>query len=71
MNPSTPPSGRTVSDVAKAIVETAPPATLTAWNYLSGQPIEKWLTAITIVYVVLQAVVLVRKEFFKRKGVIQ
>jgi hypothetical protein len=68
MNPATAPGDQSLNGVVKAVVETSPPVALSAWHYLAGQPIEKWLTAITIFYVILQAVVLVRKEFWKRKG---
>lgn len=53
--------------LAKAGAEVSPPVGLTAWHFLTGQPIEKWLTALAIVYTVLQIVVLVRKEFLKRR----
>lgn len=66
MSASTPPSGQTLGNVAKAAIETAPPASLVAWHYLLDLPIEKWLTAITIAYVILQFIVLVRREFVKR-----
>ena len=51
----------------KATAEVSPPVGLSAYYYLAGQPIEKWLTALAILYTVLQIVVLVRKEFIKRK----
>ncbi len=51
----------------KAAAEVSPPAGLVAWHYFTGLPIEKWLTGLAIVYTVLQIVVLVRKEFIKRK----
>lgn len=61
MNPT---SGHSL---AKAGAEVSPPAGLVAWHYFTGLPIEKWLTGLAIVYTVLQIVVLVRKEFIKRR----
>ncbi len=51
----------------KAAAEVSPQASLVAWHYFTGLPIEKWLTGLAILYTVLQIVVLVRKEFIKRK----
>jgi len=57
----------TAHQVAKASAEVSPPVGLVTWNYLAEQPIDKWLTALAIVYTLLQIVVLVRKEFIKRR----
>ena len=66
MNPST-SEGRSINAVGKAAVEIAPPAGLAVWHALLDMPIEKWLTLAAIVYTALQIIVLLRKEFFKRK----
>lgn len=57
----------TAHSVVKASAEVSPPVGLATWQYVAGQPIDKWLTALAIVYTVLQIVVLVRKEFLKRR----
>lgn len=67
MNPSTTDGGRTINAVAKATLETAPPAGLALWHTLLDLPIEKWLTSFAIIYTALQIVVLIRKEFLKRQ----
>lgn len=56
-----------MNPTAKATAEVSPPVALSAWYFITGVPIEKWLTALAIVYTLLQIVVLVRKEFLKRK----
>lgn len=67
MSASTPP-GQLANDIAEAAVKAAPPGVVVAWNYLASVPAEKWLTYLTIGFVVLQIVVLIRKEFIKRGG---
>lgn len=52
--------------ISDAAMKATPPGLVVAWNSLSTIPAEKWVTYLTIAYVILQVVVLVRKEFFKR-----
>jgi hypothetical protein len=68
MSAPTPPSGPLASDIADAVVKVSPSGLLVAWNHLATVPAEKWLTYVTIGFVILQTVVLVRKEFLKRGG---
>jgi hypothetical protein len=53
--------------IADAALKTSPAAVVIAWNKLSSIPAEKWLTYATIGYVLLQAIVLFRREFLKRR----
>jgi hypothetical protein len=64
MSGSTPTSQQAI----KAAAETAPPLAVAGYHYLLQMPIEKWVSVATLLYVLLQVVVLARKEFFKRKG---
>lgn len=54
-------------EITSAAAKAAPPIGVAVWNTLSTIPAEKWLTYLTIFYVGLQAFMLLRKEFFKRR----
>lgn len=43
----------------------APPALLAIWNTVAATPAEKWLTYLTIAYVVLQAAILFRDKVLR------
>jgi hypothetical protein len=49
----------------RAVAEAAPPAALVVWNSVSAIPAEKWLTYLTIAYVVLQALILFRDKIVR------
>jgi hypothetical protein len=53
--------------ITDAAVRATPAGLVIAWNKLSDIPAEKWLTYVTIGYVLLQAVALIRNEFLKRR----
>lgn len=54
-------------EIISAASKAAPPVGVTVWQYLLGLPVEKWVAVATLIYILLQAAVLVRKEFFKRR----
>lgn len=41
--------------VIDAGLRVTPPVSVAAWQYVLGLPIEKWVAAATLVYIVLQA----------------
>jgi hypothetical protein len=68
MRAPSPPSGPSLTDIVDAAVKASPPAAVVLWNRIAEIPAEKWLTYALIGYTLLQALVLLRKEFFKRRG---
>lgn len=54
-------------EVASAGVRAMPAAGMTIWNNLATTPAEKWLTYLTIAYVVLQAALLIRDKVIRDK----
>lgn len=60
-------SPEVVEAAQRAALKASPAGAVVIWNNISSIPAEKWLTYATLVYVVLQAFVLARKEFFKRR----
>lgn len=53
-------------ELAVASVKIAPPTLVTAYTYVLGMPIEKWVSVATLIYIVLQAFFLLRNQL--RKG---
>lgn len=57
------------TDSAAGIAATSTPGLLYAvWVYLIGQPIEKWVSAVTLAFVTMQLVFLLRDRMKKRRG---
>jgi hypothetical protein len=54
--------------LAEAAAKSSPPAALVVWNAISGIPAEKWLTYLTIGYVVLQALILFRDKVLRDRS---
>jgi hypothetical protein len=54
-------------DITVATVKAAPPVAVTAYNYVLGMPIEKWVSVATLIYIILQAYFLVRDKMRKRR----
>jgi hypothetical protein len=52
-----------ITDIA---LKSSPPAAVTAWHYILGLPVEKWVAVATLIYVLLQAFVLVRDRIINR-----
>lgn len=61
-------SPETVEGALKGGARAIPGVILIAWEHVSSVPINTWVQLAVLVFTVLQIVVLVRKEFFKRKG---
>lgn len=61
------PAQPLVQDIAGRVALAAPPGAVVLWNKLAAIPAADWLTYLSIGYLLLQAFVLVRKEFFKRR----
>lgn len=55
-----------MKDEITAAAKVAPPTAVTVANYLLGMPIEKWVAVATLVYVVLQAYVLIKDRILKK-----
>ncbi len=51
------------SDIAHESLKSSPPAAVTAWAFLNGMTLEKWLALTTLVYVVIQAAYLIWKRY--------
>ncbi len=61
-------AGKTMRDqIGAAALKASPALAVGAWDRLAAIPPSDWLTYTTILYVLLQAGVLIRKEFFKRR----
>jgi len=54
------------NEVTQIALKTSPPALVTMWHYVLGLPVEKWVAVATLIYVVVQTVVLVRDKFFRK-----
>jgi hypothetical protein len=52
-------------EITLAALKSSPPVAVTTANFLLGIPIEKWVAVATLVYVVLQAYVLVRDKIWR------
>lgn len=50
-------------DIADAGIRATPPVVA----FSAGLTLNEWVAIATIIYIILQAVVLIRKEFFRRK----
>lgn len=61
-------SPETVDGAVKGGARASPGLVVILWEKMSAVPIDKWVQAAVLVFTLLQIVVLVRKEFFKRKG---
>jgi hypothetical protein len=61
-------SHETIDAAAKGALKASPAGAVVFWNYVLGIPVEKWVSLAVLVFTVLQIVVLVRREFLKRKG---
>jgi hypothetical protein len=61
-------STTTSQQIAEGAVKAAPAVGVSAWHYVLGMPVEKWVSVAALLFTVLQIIVLVRKEFWKRKG---
>ena len=55
-----------MSDLKHEALKAAPPIVITTYATFSGFTLNEWVAIATIVYILLQVVVLVRKEFLKR-----
>jgi hypothetical protein len=60
-------SPETIDAAARGALKASPGGAVVAWNYILGMPVEKWVSLAVLVFTVLQIVVLVRREFIKRK----
>lgn len=56
------------ADIAHEIMKSAPPIAVTTGIGLFGITLNEWVGIATLAYVVLQIVVLVRREFRARKA---
>lgn len=55
------------TDSATGVAATSAPGLLyAAWVYLIGLPVEKWVSAATGLFILLQTIVLLRDKFCKR-----
>jgi hypothetical protein len=54
-----------MKDEITAAAKAAPPVAVTAANYLLGMPIEKWVAAATLFYILLQAFFLIKDRLKK------
>lgn len=61
-------SPETIEGALKGAARASPGVVVVAWNYVAAVPLDSWVKLATLGYIVLQAAVLARKEFFKRKG---
>ena len=59
----------TIDAAARGAIKASPGGAVAAWYWLLDMPVEKWVSLAVLVFTVLQIVVLIRREFFKRKGV--
>lgn len=50
-------------DVTQEGLKSAPAVTVTAWAFINGMTLEKWLALTTLVYVVIQAAYLIWKWY--------
>lgn len=64
MNPSH-TAQSALNEIVAAGARAAPPASVAIWNAIAATPAEKWLTYLTIAYVVLQAVILFRDKVIR------
>lgn len=55
-------------EIAKGGAKALPAASLTGWHYVLDRPVEFWVSVAVLTYTVLQIVVLVRREFFRREA---
>lgn len=46
-------------ELASATIKATPPAAVTAYTYVLGMPIEKWVSVGTLIYIVLQVFFLI------------
>ena len=56
------------SELISAGTKASPPVGVTAWQYFSGLPVEKWVAVATLIYIVLQAFFLVLDRIEKRNA---
>lgn len=54
-------------ELAAAAAKTAPPAAVAGSHALFGMPLSEWVAVATLIYIGLQAVVLIRNEFIRRR----
>jgi hypothetical protein len=62
-------SPETVDAATRGAMKASPGGAVAIWYYLLDMPVEKWVSMAVLVFTVLQIVVLIRREFVKRKGV--
>lgn len=55
-------------ELISAARNTAPPASVAAWQYFTGLPVEKWVAFATLLYIILQAWFLVLDRIEKRNA---
>lgn len=55
-------------EIVSATMKATPPAAVTAYTYVLGMPIEKWVSVATLVYIALQAYFLIQDRISKRNA---
>jgi hypothetical protein len=60
-------SPETIEGALKGGARATPGVLVVTWNHFTAMPIDKWVQLAVLVFTVLQIVVLVRREFWKRK----
>lgn len=53
-------------ELISAAAKSAPPLSVSAWQYVFGLPVEKWVAAATLFYILLQAYFLITDRIEKR-----
>lgn len=57
------------NSIIKAAVEVSPPAAVTFYGMVLDMPIEKWVAALTFIYIGLQIFLLVRDRIVRRRRI--
>lgn len=60
-------SSDTIEAAARGAIKASPGGAVAAWYYVLDMPVEKWVSLAVLMFTVLQIVVLIRREFIKRK----
>lgn len=55
-------------ELLSAATKASPPVSVTVWQYFFGLPVEKWVAAATLFYIILQAYFLITDRIEKRNA---
>lgn len=60
-------SPETIAAAQRGALKASPGGAVVVWNYIICMPVEKWVSLAVLVFTVLQIIVLIRREFLKRR----